>query len=296
MNMTFNQAEERLERQLRESDLVAILDRERSQFLDLQDQIFVEIVLNDATRLDDAEKIIRNLVREFKDQGIHLDSVVRAVWEVVDVRHAGPSRTPDGGIRASSEFHVTLKSGTRTHRVIVDVFWGAAEFLEQKFSLKSERSRRGSQVSNEMLANAVRSFVQHQLSAGGTSYWDPIRFPRLELNDAAMLFLMGQSTAFNELRQAISDAFEPPVVETFVKSLEVSDVRIMDFEAVLPDLSNMLGGAYRPGATFSISASELFQRLDRSEQELLKSYFYTRVEMAKTEFPELVKNHPKVFR
>jgi len=295
MNMTFNQAEELLERQLRDSGLVQFIDRERSQFLDLADQIFVEIVLKDATRLDDAEKIIRTLARELNAQGIHLDSVVRAVWEVVDVLYVGPSRSPDGGIRASSEFHVTLKSGARTHRVVVDVFWGASEFLEEKFSLKSQ-GRRGSQVSIEMLANAVSSFVQHQLSLGGTGYWDPIRFPRLELNDAAMLFLMGQSTAFNELRQAISDAFEAPVIESFVKSLEVSDVRIMNFEAVLPDLSNMLGGAYRRGATFSTSANELFQKLDRSEQELLKSYFYTRVEMAKNEFPELVKSHPKVFR
>lgn len=295
MNMTFNQAEEMLERQLRDSGLVQFLDRERSQFLDLADQIFVEIVLKDATRLDDAEKLIRNLARELNTQGIHLDSVVRAVWEVVDVTYAGPSRSPDGGIRVSSEFHVTLKSGTRTHRVVVDVFWGASEFLEEKFSLKSQ-GRRGSQVSTEMLANAVRGFVQHQLSLGGTSYWDPIRFPRLELNDAAMLFLMGQSTAFNELRQAISDAFEAPVVESFVNSLEVSDVAIMNFEAVLPELSNMLGGAYRCAATFSTSANELFQKLDRTEQELLKSYFYTRVEMAKTEFPELVRSHPKVFR
>lgn len=111
-----------------------------------------------------------------------------------------------------------------------------------------------------------------------------------------MLFLMGQSTAFNELRQAISDAFAPPVVESFLKSLAVSDVRIMSFEVVLPDFSNMLGGAYRRGATFSTSANELFQKLDHSEQQLLRNYLHTRVEMLRTEFPELVKSYPKVFR
>lgn len=296
MNITFTQAEELYERRLRESGLDQFRDRERSQFLDLQDQIFVEIVLNDATRLDDAERIVRNLAREFKDQGIHLDSVVRAVWEIGDVGYLGPSRTSDGGLRAALEFHVTLKSGTRLHSVTVDVSWGAAEFLEQKFSLKSKGARHGNQVGKEMLVKAVRSFVQHQLTAGGTSYWDPIRFPRLEVNDAAMLFLMGQSTAFNELRQAISDAFEPPVAENFVKSLAVSDVRIMSFEAVLPDFSNMLGGAYRRGVTVSTSANELFQKLDHSEQELLKNYLHTRVEMLKTEFPELIKSYPKVFR
>jgi hypothetical protein len=52
---------------------------------------------------------------------------------------------------------------------------------------------------------------------------------------------------------------------------------------------------YRRGGTLSISATELFQKLDLAEQELLKSYFYTRVEIAKTEFPELAKDHSKVF-
>jgi hypothetical protein len=44
---------------------------------------------------------------------------------------------------------------------------------------------------------------------------------------------------------------------------------IANFQAVLSDLSDMLGGAYRPRATFSTSANELFQKLDHSEQELL---------------------------
>jgi hypothetical protein len=57
----------------------------------------------------------------------------------------------------------------------------------------------------------VWSFVEHQLSMGGTSYWSPVLYPRREMNDATVAFLLGQSTAFNELQQAISDAFEPPV-------------------------------------------------------------------------------------
>jgi len=64
---------------------------------------------------------------------------------------------------------------------------------------------------------------------------------------------------------------------------------------VLPELSNMLGGAYRRGETFSTSANELFQKLDRGEQELLKKYFYARVELLKSESPELIRKFPKVF-
>jgi len=110
-----------------------------------------------------------------------------------------------------------------------------------------------------------------------------------------MLFVFGQSTAFNELWQAVSDAFEPPVVDSILGSLAVSRKKIQNFDAVLPELSNMLGGAYRRGETFSTSANELFQKLDRGEQELLKKYFYARVELLKSESPELIRKFPKVF-
>ena len=109
-----------------------------------------------------------------------------------------------------------------------------------------------------------------------------------------MLFVFGQSTAFNQLWQAVSDAFEPSVADSFLGSLAISKRKIQDFDAVLPELSNMLGGAYRRGATFSTSANELFQKLDRSERELLKKHFYARVELLKTEFPELVRKFPSV--
>jgi hypothetical protein len=252
------------------------------------------------TRLDDVEKIVRHTAQELKAQGIQLDSVVRALWEIDDVSYVGPSRSSDGGLRAAYEFQVTLKSGTRLHRVIVDVSWGAMEFLQQKLGLKNFISRREGalqkgHLSDEMVANTVRSFIQHQLSLGGTSYWDPVLYPRRDLNDAAMLFLLGQSTAFNELRQAVSDAFEPSVVDSFLSSLAASGVRLQDFNAVLPELSGMLGGAYRRGAKFSTSATELFGRLDRTEQELLKKYLYGRVERLKTESPELMSRFSTVF-
>ena len=97
------------------------------------------------------------------------------------------------------------------------------------------------------------------------------------------------------LWQAVSDAFEPPVVESFLGSLAASKGKIQNFEVVLPELSNMLGGAFRRGATFSTSANELFQKLDRSEQELLKKYFYARVELLKTEALAFVRRFPRVF-
>ena len=295
MNLTSNQVEEMIERQLREAALSNFVNRAHSQFLDMQNEMFVEIVLDDATHLEEVEKIARNTTQELKLQDIKLDSVVRALWEILDVSYVGPSRSADGGLRAASLYDVTLKSGNRQHHVAVDVFWGATEFLKQKRGLGKLTSKSKRDFQNEVVAKAVWSFVQHQLSQGGISYWNPVLHPRLEMNDAAMLFVFGQSTALNELWQAVSDSFEPPVVDSILGSLAASRKKIQNFDAVLPDLSNMLGGAYRKGATFSTSANELFQKLDRSEQELLKKYFYARVELLKTESPDLIRKFSKVF-
>jgi hypothetical protein len=294
MNLTSNQVEELIEGRLREVGILNFVNRAHSQFLDIQDEIFVEIVLDDATHLEDVERIVRNTAQELKTQGIKLDSVVRALWQILDVSFVGPSRAADGGLRAAYLYDVTLRSGNRQHHVTVDVFWGAVEFLKQKRGLEKLTTKNRRDFQNEVVAKAVWSFVQDQLSLGGTSYWDPVLHSRREMNDAAMLFVFGQTSAFNELWQAVSDAFDPPMVDSFLGSLAASRKKIENFDAVLRELSNMLGGAYRRGDTFSTSASELFQRVNRSEQELLRKYFYARVEVLKTESPEIVRKFSKV--
>jgi hypothetical protein len=300
MSMTSIQVEDLVEHQLRDAGLSKFVSREHSQFLDLGDEMFVEVVLNDATPLNDVEKIVHQTSREVKGQGVKLDSVVRALWEVDDVRYLGPSRSSNGGLRAAYEFEVTLKSGSRRHRVIVDVSWSAVEFLRQKLGLGkfvsgSDDALQKGHLSDELVGERVRGFVERELSWGGTSYWDPVLHPRRDLNDAAMLFLVGQSTTFYELWQAVTDAFEPPLVEGFIGSLEFAGVSLRDFRNVLPKFSNMLGGAYQPGSKFSTSATDLFERMDRPEQELLKKYFFARVERLKTESPELAVSFPKAF-
>jgi hypothetical protein len=153
----------------------------------------------------------------------------------------------------------------------------ASEFLQRKLGAKKEPGV----LMSDMIAPIVREFLKERLRAGGMSYWDPLLYSQLELNEETMSFLLGQSSTFEELRQAVSDAFDPNVIESFVNSLSVSRVKIDDFVRVLPELSNMLGGAYRRGDTFSISASALYEKLARSEQELLKAYFRAKVEWLK---------------
>jgi hypothetical protein len=301
MSMTSVQLEDLVEHQLREAGLFQFVSREHSQYLDLEDGLlFLELVLTDGTPLNDIEKIVRRTSDQVKAQGGKLDSVVRALWWVEEVRYIGPSRSPNGGLRAAYAFEVTLMSGARRQRVTVDVSWGAVEFLRNKLGLGkfvsgSENALQKGHLTDELLGERVRSYIEHELSLGGISYWDPIRYPQRDLNDAAMFFLVGQSTAFYELWQAVTDAFEPPLVEGFLESLETTGVTLHDFRTVLPEFSNMLGGAFRPGSKFSTSATDLFERADRAEQEMLKKYFFARVERLKTESPQLVGRFPRIF-
>lgn len=297
MDITATQIEEMLERSLREANLSKVVNKEHSQFLDLGGELFVEIVLNDGAALDDVERIIRKMTEELKPQGVKLDSVVRALWEIIEVTYVGPSRAPGGGLTAASAYRALLRSGTRECQVIIDVSWSATEFLERKLGLTEFTAKDRLPLQQKMVAQMVTSLVEQQLSSGGTSYWSPLLAPRLELNETTMSFLLGQSAAFEELRNAISDAFEPPVLDSFVEGLALSQIRISDFNKVLSELSNMLGGAYRKGGTFSTSASELFNKLDRVEQELLKSYFQGKIESIKADgrFSEIVRRWPRVF-
>ncbi len=290
-----------LEKRLRDAGLAKYVNKERSQFLDLDGEVFAEIVLNDASVLEDAERIVQSAADEMKTQGIPLDSVVRALWEIVSIQYSGRlSRTPDSSqARAAVEFQVILRSGTRQCPTIVNVSLGGIELLSHKLGIQESDTSTlpAGHLANEIVATVVQKFVEQALSRGGTSYWDPLQVSQMELTSTDMSFLLGQSTAFEELRQAISDAFEPPVLDSFLGTLAVSGIKLNDFDAVLPDLSNMLGGAYKRAKAFSTNATELYRRLDRTEQELLRKYFQGRVESLKKHprFASVAKKYSIVF-
>ncbi len=228
MISTLHQLRETLERRLRDAGLEQFLDRERSQFLDLDGgEIFAEIVLKDGSVLDDVEKIVHLTADELKTQGVVLDRVVRAVWEITTVEYSGHlALAPDlMQVRAAEEFRVVLRSGARQCQVIVDVTWAAIELLEHQLGLRDAQPSAAlppGHVVREMVAPVVRKFIERALARGGTSYWDPLQDSRVELTVTDMSFLMGQSTAFEELRQAISGAFGPYVLDSFLGSLSSS--------------------------------------------------------------------------
>lgn len=83
--MERNELANRIEERLRAAGLRDFVDRDRSQLLDFPGEFFVEIVLKDAEKLEEATSLLDKLAREFEGQGTRIDFVVRAIWDVVRV-------------------------------------------------------------------------------------------------------------------------------------------------------------------------------------------------------------------
>lgn len=258
------------------------LNEEKSQFLDLSDGFFAEIVLNDGSKLAVTDQIVRDVKEQLNERGVELESVVRAVWSVKNIRFIGPARGVSGGLKAALEFEAVLESGGRDCSVSVEVTLAALNKVREKFAL-SERVGSPAWVSEgdvheETLKKLVREFLDFQLSSGGTSHWDPILFPRLELKEAAVSYLVPDSRGFTQLRAAIDDFLGDYAIEYSLRDLELRNVRIRDFEGVLPVLSSHFGGAFKRGDQFATSAVTLYQGLGSVERERLKQHYLQKVE------------------
>ena len=167
--------QEMLVQKLREANLSYLLRMDKTQFLDMEDYVFMEVVISNGAELDRVEAIVADLSQSLSARGTRTDSIVRAVWEVTDVLDHGTAYGQDGAPRAAHEFYVTLKSGARLHTVVVEISWGAMESFKGK--------------SNEEIAKIVRKFVSYELKRGGTSYWNSVKYPRLKLSEAAISFI-----------------------------------------------------------------------------------------------------------
>jgi hypothetical protein len=281
---------------LEEAGLAAALNEEKSQFLGLAEGFFAEIVLDDGSKLTVAERIVRSIKEELEERGVSVDSIVRAVWRVKEVSFIGTARGLSGGLKAALEFEITLESGSRQCRVSVELTLAALNTLREKLALAEKVGlpgwARDGDVDEDTLKKIVAEYLAFQLSTGGASYWDPIRFPKLELKESAVSYLMPDSKAFKQLQAAINDFLGDYAIDYSLQELASRDVPIRDFERILPDLSSHLGGAFRPGEHLPTNAFTLFQALGDVERKRLRQYYSKKVD----EIPdELKRKYPTIF-
>ncbi len=155
--------------------------RSQGQLLEFPEEYFTEVVLDDAGKVEEAEGVLEEVRAEVERRGRRLDYIVRALWEVADVEALYNPTALQDVIRQgalSLQFMATLKSGTREQKVGVEITPDGYEELQ-----------RAGTSDDASLREVVKEFLALQLSLGGTGYWDPIRYPRHQINAGGVLYL-----------------------------------------------------------------------------------------------------------
>lgn len=169
---------------LNAAGLTQYLDETKEQYLEFPDGFFAEVVLKEGSKLSEAQRVVKSIEEELRKQGIELDAIVRAVWEVVVVRNVGPAPQGSNGFH---RFAATLRSGKRECEVTVDVTLPAVAGVRNAF--RQGGLREYGPDEDSALVGIVTAFLRYELSLGGESYWDPILHPVRELNDWALSYL-----------------------------------------------------------------------------------------------------------
>jgi hypothetical protein len=172
--------ESKFEAKIRQAGLMPFFSAGESHFLDLGGDLFAEIVASDGTKLPE----FRRIAEEVKAENPSVNAVVRAHWEVE--RIGDPVQAYDmqtGAPRTAALYPVILKSGGGEKQIWVEVTTLASMVLKDH-GFDSDATRR-----------VIRDFVGQRLKVGGSSYWDPIRFPQLEISGDTAEYIVSKRSA-----------------------------------------------------------------------------------------------------
>jgi hypothetical protein len=183
-----NLVQDMLLERLREAHLESVLLPDKSQCLDMEDSVWLEMVLSDGSELERVEGVVAELKEIFRARGTRVDGIIRAVWDVVEVKSHGPAYGKDGSPRAAEEFYATLKSGNRVHSVVVEFTHGATFAVRQRLDGQAATGKADEKQVRDAVVALVRKFAEYELRQGGLGYWNPLKHPRRELNEPAVLF------------------------------------------------------------------------------------------------------------
>lgn len=181
--MTAAELERTVREELTNAGLWPDVDERKSQFLEFPDGLFAEIVLNDGSKLAEAERVVSLLKVESKLDRQELDAIVRANWTIEGVDGPVPAIVVPGGIRSAWAFTATLKAGGLSKTVVVHVTMSAVDAIKRNIAKSGEAVDEA-----EAIKEVVREFLRLRLSYGGESYWDPLDDQSLELNEDALLY------------------------------------------------------------------------------------------------------------
>ncbi|MGH9352604.1 MAG: hypothetical protein ACRD2G_10655 [Terriglobia bacterium] len=222
--------------------------------------VLAEIILRDASGLEQAQQAVCEAEREFEREHISLLTTVRAWWEVEVPQKIASSSPPGVPTELVTHlFKANLKSGGRIQEVWVSITPSALRIL------------RSLAASDQALASLVRAFLRHRLSIGGAGYWDPVRDHNLELSEGSAEYLRWRP--YEQLKTSVESVFQSTEsVDAFLQSLKGKGKNSRKFSDVLDALGGP-GGAFAPGERFPTSNDELYAMLLEPEKKELEQYY-----------------------
>lgn len=191
--MTSTELRGMIREKLEVPDLLRVIDEHKSQFLEFPEGLFAELVVKDGSKQVEVEAIAQETRERLREQKLELEVVVRSLWAVAEVHFIGAARAVSGGIRAAGAYAAALVSGSAQTTVEVDVTYLAQEEIRRRLAQSMQTGAMGKDDGAHIIEDVVTEFLKLSLSLGGESYWDPIRYPQRELNESALLYLLGHS-------------------------------------------------------------------------------------------------------
>jgi hypothetical protein len=177
LSMTATDIQAQTEGRLNQAGLLPYLDKNESRFVDLDEDFLVELVARDSTKLPEFGRV----AEEVRSENPKVKTLVRAHWDIVGVGRPSPVYDPKTGApRTAAQYPVDLRSGRGTTQIFVEVTTLASMVFKDHVC---------------EVEQVVREFVAEQLSKGGASYWDPERFPQLEINGDRAEYIASKRSA-----------------------------------------------------------------------------------------------------
>jgi hypothetical protein len=243
--------------------------------------ILAEVVLRDASALDQARQAAEELEGRLESEHISLLPTVRALWTIENVERveiANPPGVPSELVGVL--FKATLRSGTRHQEVWVAVTPSAQQVLRRL-------------ATNDLAwLELIRAFLGHRLAIGGPSYWDPIREQKVELGESAARYLRWRP--YEQLKGAIDGAFQSSEsTRHLLQPLKEHGEKASDFPRVLPNLV-VMPQMYGRGEALPTSPYELYEILLPSEKDQLREYYLQKLGRACKDWPALNTEFSKV--
>jgi hypothetical protein len=171
--MTAEEILSEMVKRFEEAGLAAFVVRESTRVRELGDELLVEVVLSDPSRIDEVSELTRRILMDARRDERNYSLVVRAKWEIEEIGALVPARGESGGLRAATLIPITLRSGDAVTSVTVSVTKMAEMELDYILGRKTD------------LKEVAKIVVDGALRRGGSSAWFPKEEDYLEVASGA---------------------------------------------------------------------------------------------------------------